>query len=134
MNKLKLGYVAATALFCLGTLPGAVMDIVQPSMIVDMMHAIDMPLYILTLVGVWKLLGVVALALPRLGRLNEWAYAGFFFDLTGAAWCHTMGGDTAASVVTPLVFLIPLGASYLLREVSAGTAGVVGAVGVGAAA
>lgn len=49
------------------------------------MAKIGLPLYVLTLVGIWKLLGFVALAAPRFRRINEWAYAGFVFDLTGAA-------------------------------------------------
>jgi len=118
MDKQHVGFVIATALFCVGILPGAVMDIVQPEMVVEVMQAIDLPLYVITLIGGWKLLGIVALALPRFRRINEWAYAGFFFDLTGAAWCHAMGGDTVASIVTPLVFLLPLGASYVLRDLA----------------
>ena len=34
--------------------------------------------------GIWKLLGAVALVIPRFPRLKEWAYAGVLFDLTGA--------------------------------------------------
>ncbi len=115
MNKSKAAYIGATALFSVGILPGAVMDILQPEFVIEMIAGIGIPLSLLTLIGVWKLLGVVALAQPRFRRLNEWAYAGFFFDLTGAAYLHATAGDTVASILTPLVFLVPLAASYLLR-------------------
>ena len=116
MSKTRLAYPVVTGLFCLMILPGAVMDIVQPQVVVDTMAGIGLPLYVLTLIGIWKLLGIVALAQPRFRRINEWAYAGFFFDLTGAAFCHWAGGDPIFAIITPLVFLLPLGASYVLRD------------------
>ena len=101
----------------------AVFDIVQPDVVVDAMTRIDMPLYVVALIGVWKLLGIVALASPRFGRVSEWAYAGFFFDLTGAAVSHAAGGDTLASTITPLVFLLPLAASYAQGDAQRAGAG-----------
>lgn len=114
MPKEHRGYIAMTALFILMSLPGAIGDLVQPQMVVDIMETIDMPLYVLTLMGIWKVLGVIALARPQFKRINEWAYAGFFFDLTGAAWCHAAGGDLAG-VAPPLVLLAVLIGSYKLR-------------------
>ena len=90
------------------------MDIVQPEMVVSMMEKIQMPLYVLTFVGIWKLLGAVALAFPKFRRINEWAYAGFFFDLTGASYSH-FSGDDMAGVVPPLIFLLLLAGSYFSR-------------------
>ncbi len=115
MTKKTIAYVAVTALFSLAILPGAILDIIQPELVVTTMAKIGLPLYVLTLVGTWKLLGVVALATPKRARLNEWAYAGFFFNLTGAAFVHAAGGDTAGAPI-PLVFLVLLVASYLLRS------------------
>ena len=126
MNKFRTAYIAFTALFCVAIFPGAIMDIAQPEMVVEVMNNIGLPLYVITLIGIWKILGVVALALPRFERVNEWAYAGFFFDLTGAAWCHWAPGDTTFSVVMPLFFLLPLGASYVLRDMVRAGAGVAG--------
>ncbi len=114
MSKKKIAFITTTALFCLAILPGAVMDLIQPEMVVEIMEKLGMPLYVLTLIGVWKLLGVVALALPKRTRLNEWAYAGFFFDLTGAAYSHAAAGDIAG-VPAPLIILAVLGVSYFLR-------------------
>ncbi|MCO4747423.1 MAG: DoxX family protein, partial [Proteobacteria bacterium] len=102
-------------LFAFAIMPGAIMDIAQPEMVVEAMQIIDMPLYVITLIGVWKILGVLALANRRFRLINEWAYAGFFFDLTGASFAHAAGGDTVTSIVVPLVFLIPLAGSYMLR-------------------
>ena len=114
MSKKKVAYITATVLFSIAILPGAILDIVQPEMMVEVMANLGIPLYIGTLIGVWKLLGVAALARPKFKRINEWAYAGFFFDLTGAAYVHAASGDNAGSA-PPLVLLAVLVASYVMR-------------------
>lgn len=110
----KIAFTATTAVFAIVMLPGAILDIVQPPFVTQMGATLGIPLSLLTLVGVWKLLGVLALAAPGVPRLKEWAYAGFVFDLTGAAYVHAAVGDYAG-VPVPLVFLGLLVASYLLR-------------------
>ncbi len=115
MTHKKPAFLLATALFCVGILPSAVLNIVQPDFVVEAMTLIHMPMAAIALVGMWKILGVMALIQPWFPRIKEWAYAGFFFDLTGAAFLHAAAGDTTVSVISPLVFLIPLAASYMLR-------------------
>jgi len=115
MNKKKVAYIVVTALFCLAILPGAVMDILQPEMVVEVAEQLGLPLYVLTLIGGWKFLGVVGVLQQKSDRVKEWAYAGFFFDLTGAAFCHGAAGDTAG-IAPPLVILVFLVASYVLRS------------------
>jgi hypothetical protein len=114
MNKKKIAAIAATGLFSLMILPGAVMDIVQPEMVVEIAEGIGLPLPIMALIGFWKLAGLVGLWQPKFARLREWAYAGFFFDLTGAAFWHGSAGDMAG-IAPPLVILGVLAASYGLR-------------------
>src|SRR5882762_1874510 len=53
------------------------------------------PTYLLTILGVWKILGVVAVLIPKFPLLKEWAYAGFFFAMSGAAISHIVSGDSA---------------------------------------
>jgi hypothetical protein len=81
---------------------------------VERMQSLGYPLYVLTILGTWKLLAVAALLAPRLPRLKEWAYAGIFFDLTGAAASHAFSGD-AAGVTAPIVLLLIAAASWALR-------------------
>jgi len=104
-----------TGIFCVMAAPGAVMDIIQPEILVTTMAALSLPLYLPVLIGIWKILGIVALAAPVPARIREWAYAGFFFDLTGAAWCHGASGDWAG-VAPPLVILAVGMASMVLRD------------------
>ena len=68
-----------------------------------------------TIIGTWKLLGVAALALPRLPILKEWAYAGFFFDFTGAFASHAASADGFDKLAPPLILLAVLMGSYALR-------------------
>lgn len=81
----------------------------------EQLSHLGFPPYMLTVLGIWKLLGVIAIVIPRFPRLKEWAYAGFFFDLTGAAASHIFSGDGLAVAAQPLVFLALVIASWALR-------------------
>jgi uncharacterized membrane protein YphA (DoxX/SURF4 family) len=84
------------------------------------------PSYFVLILGLWKLLGAIAIVVPGFPRLKEWAYAGFFFDLTGAAASRAFVGDSAADILAPLGFLVLVAASWALRPASRrlGTIGV----------
>jgi hypothetical protein len=73
------------------------------------------PPYLLDILGPWKILGAIAVVVPGLPLLKEWAYAGFFFELTGAAASHALAGHGVGQVVQPLVFLALVVASWALR-------------------
>jgi uncharacterized membrane protein YphA (DoxX/SURF4 family) len=88
-----------------------------PEMLSELAH-LGYPSYFSTILGAWKLLGAIAIVAPRLPRLKEWAYAGFFFDLTGAAFSHASAGDGAGAILAPLVFLVLVSASWALRPES----------------
>jgi uncharacterized membrane protein YphA (DoxX/SURF4 family) len=113
-----IGYWAATGLVALAFAFGGVMDIMHPPDVVAGMAHLGYPVYLATLLGIWKVLGAVALVVPGFPRVKEWAYAGIFFDLTGAAVSHAASGDDAGHVLTPLVILAVVVASYLLRPES----------------
>ncbi len=115
MNRTKIAFIALTALFALGMLPGAIMNIAQPDMVIEMVGKLGLPLHLLTLMGVWKLMGIIALVNPRFAKINEWAYAGFFFDLSGAAYLHAAIGDFAG-IAPPVALFSLLVASYVSRN------------------
>jgi DoxX-like family len=50
------------------------------------MNHLGYPDYFNPFIGVLKILGVIAILVPGYPRITEWAYAGFFFDLTGATY------------------------------------------------
>ena len=79
------------------------------------------PAYLLTLLAVWKVPGVIAILVPGFPRLKEWAYAGFFFDLTGAAVSGFVRGgypDPGTVIWMPIILTLILLASWALRPPS----------------
>jgi hypothetical protein len=79
------------------------------------------PLYFFAILGFWKVLGAIAIFVPRYPRLKEWAYAGIFFDVTGAAAsCAAVGGYGAYAfhVIAPLIIAGFTVASWALRPQS----------------
>jgi hypothetical protein len=99
-------YRGATALAALALTAIALGDLVRAPEIVDGLTHLGYPAYFATILGVWKLLGVAAIATPGHLRVKEWAYAGFFFVLTGAAMSHAVAHDPAATVLVPVAVLV----------------------------
>jgi uncharacterized membrane protein YphA (DoxX/SURF4 family) len=110
-----IGYWGATALVAAAFILGGAVDAAHPPSAVAFLAHLGYPLYFAVLIGVWKVLGGVAILAPRLPRLKEWAYAGIFFDLTGAAVSHAATGDPATNVIVPLVLAGLALASWSLR-------------------
>lgn len=73
------------------------------------------PIYFLTILGVWKILGVAVVLTPKFPLLKEWAYAGFFFAMTGAAFSHIAVGDSAIELVPSLSLLTLTVVSWYFR-------------------
>ena len=85
---------------------------------VDYVTHLGYPLYILTILGVWKILGVVAVLIPKFPLLKEWAYAGFFFTMTGAIFSHIAIGDSINQIFPSLLLLILTLVSWYFRPVN----------------
>jgi hypothetical protein len=79
------------------------------------MAQLGYPAYLLTLIGTWKLLGVVVLFLPRTPQLKEWAYAGFFYLLSGALFSHIAAGHGGTELIPAGLLLAMLALSWYLR-------------------
>ena len=94
---------------------GGVLNLSQSEQVVETMRHLGYPVYFASILGFWKLAGALAIVAPGLPRLKEWAYAGFFFNLTAAAASRAAAGDSAADVIAPLVFLALVMASWALR-------------------
>jgi uncharacterized membrane protein YphA (DoxX/SURF4 family) len=112
---MKIGYWVTTGLTVVAFALGGVTDLKGGKDIAVGMAHLGYPLYFAAILGAWKLLGAVALAVPRFPRLKEWAYAGMVFDLTGAAVSHAASGDPVGKIMTPLVILLIVLASWVLR-------------------
>jgi hypothetical protein len=81
---------------------------------VDDITHLGYPVYFLTLLGVWKILGVVAVLIPKYPLLKEWAYAGFFFAMSGAAFSH-IASDSVNKIFPSLLLLILTVISWYFR-------------------
>ena len=122
MKAKSIVYWATTILVALPIGSGGVSQILQyeanPHGIVPVL---GYPTYFFAILGFWKVLGAIAILVPRYPRLKEWAYAGIFFDLTGAAAsCAAVGGYGAYGfhVIAPLILIGFLAASWALRSES----------------
>lgn len=82
---------------------------------VDSITHLGYPVYLLTLLGLWKILGVVAVLIPKFPLLKEWAYAGFFFVMSGAIFSHIAAGDSATEMLPALLLLILTALSWYFR-------------------
>src|SRR4029079_9776261 len=105
MNARNIVYWTTTTLIALAFLSGGAAYLLRVAPTGQGMAALGYPPYFVTLLGIWKVLGGLAILAPRLPRLKEWAYAGIAFDLTGAAFSHAAVGEPAAKVIVPLVLL-----------------------------
>ena len=86
----------------------------------DSITNLGYPVYILTILGVWKMLGVIAVLLPAgrqvfLNLIREWAYAGFFFVMTGAIFSHVASGNSLSEILPPLLLLTLTVISWYFR-------------------
>ena len=99
----NIAYWITTGLLAFALAGSGMMNILQPPELVEGMGHLGYPLYFLTIIGVWKLLGVAAILAPRFPALKEWAYAGIVFDLSGAVVSHLASGDGLGEAAVPVV-------------------------------
>ena len=111
----RIGYWVTTGLLSFGMVAGGIGQISYAKFNADGMRHLGYPLYTMRIIGAWKIVGVVALLLPGYGLLKEWAYAGFFFLLTGAVLSHIVSGDAFVHWLAPLVFALLTVLSWSLR-------------------
>ncbi len=81
----------------------------------DGLHQLGYPPYLLTMLGVAKLIGVAVLLMPGWPLIKEWAYAGFAFLLLGAAWSHLAVGHGAGALFPAALLAVMLAGSWLWR-------------------
>ena len=114
----KIIYWIATVWLALGmtvTGAGQIINMKEGQGGVDMVTHLGYPEYLLTLLGVWKVLGVIAVLIPKLPLLKEYAYAGFFFIMTGAMFSHIATGDPVSSLLPSLLLFVLAVVSWYFR-------------------
>jgi uncharacterized membrane protein YphA (DoxX/SURF4 family) len=111
----KIIYWAATLWLALGMASTGIVQLLQIKDEAAMMAHLGYPLYFLIILGVWKLLGVIAVLIPKFPLLKEWAYAGFFFAMSGAVFSHFASGDGAKEYFGPTLLLLLTVLSWYFR-------------------
>tara|TARA_B100000953_G_C17899738_1_gene383989 strand:+ start:29 stop:412 length:384 start_codon:yes stop_codon:yes gene_type:complete len=101
----KIIYWIATIWLALGMVSTGIVQLIKLEEEVEVINALGFPSYLLTILGVWKILGTIAVLLPKLPLLKEWAYAGFFFAMTGAAISHLIVGDEIITLFGPILLV-----------------------------
>lgn len=118
LKQNKIIYWVATIWLSLGMVSTGIVQLIQAEEEeVQKMKALGYPMYFLTIIGVWKLIGVVAILIPKFPLVKEWAYAGFFFLMSGAIFTHLATGDNAAEYFGPSLLLILTITSWHFRPV-----------------
>lgn len=116
MNRAtKISYWIATIWLSLGMLSTGIVQLLQMEQDVKRMTALQYPVYLLTLLGIWKILGVIAVLIPKFPILKEWAYAGFFFAMSGAAFSHIVSGSPLSEIFPSILLLVLTVVSWYFR-------------------
>ena len=126
----KIIYWVSTLWLALGMASTGVVQLMQMDEEVTKINQLGYSANFLTLLGVWKILGVIAILIPRFPLLKEWAYAGFFFTMSGALYSHFVHGDAAIDFFGPSLLLVLTVVSWYFRPASRKIVGEIGVVNV----
>jgi len=111
----KIIYWIATIWLSLGMLSTGIVQLMKMEEDVAKITGLGYPVYLLTILGVWKILGVIAVLIPKFPILKEWAYAGFFFAMSGAAISHLASGSPVTETLPSLLLLVLTVVSWYTR-------------------
>ena len=115
-KRSKTIYWATTGFLAFGMLAQGLAQTFETDGYVEMIVVhLGYPSYFLNIIGFWKILGVIAILVPGFKRLKEWAYAGFFFVMSGAAYSHVAAGDSLITLIPAFVLLILIAVSWYSR-------------------
>lgn len=111
----KIIYWVATGWLALGMLSGGLAQLFKAEQNVEGIIQLGYPIYFMTLLGIWKILGVIAILIPKFKLVKEWAYAGFFFAMTGAFFSQLAAGNGLKELFGPTLLLMLIVVSWYFR-------------------
>ena len=111
----KIIYWIATVWLALGMFSTGLVQLLKVESEVNNITALGFPVYLLTILGTWKMLGVLAVLIPGFPLLKEWAYAGFFFAMSGATFSRIAAGDPVSAIFPSLFLLLLTFISWYFR-------------------
>ena len=114
-KRKRIIYWIFTLWMSLGMVSTAIVQLMQNKDELDNFNGLGYPTYLMTILGIWKILGVIAILIPKRLLLKEWAYAGFFFVMSGAIISHLIVGDPAGRTFPAVLLLVLVIISWYFR-------------------
>lgn len=111
----KIIYWIFTLWLALGMVSTAAVQLLKNKDEVANFTSLGFPIYLMTIIGVWKILGVIAILIPKQPLLKEWAYAGFFFVMSGAILSHLASDHNFSKIFASLLLLVLTIISWYFR-------------------
>ena len=119
MEKRKMiWYWIITGLLSFCIFSGGFAQLIQAKQTIEGFKPLGYPTYFISIIGAWKMLGVIAILVPGFKLLKEWAYAGIFFTMTGAVISHIAANNVSVQIIAPIVLAIFTVLSWYLRPAS----------------
>lgn len=115
LKRNKIIYWIFTIWLCLGMVSSGIVQLLKVKEEVDLFTRLGYPLYFLSMLGICKLLAVTVVLVPKLPLLKEWAYAGFFFAMSGALYSHIVSGSHMNEIFPPVLLLVLTAISWYFR-------------------
>lgn len=113
----KVIYWIATGLLSIGMFRSGISQLLHTKEMNELISHVGYPMYFMNIIGAWKILGVIVILIPNFKLLKEWAYAGFFFLMTGALFSHLAMGDGGKAILGPLFQTVFIIVSWYFRPV-----------------
>ena len=117
-KRKKIVYWVITSILAFSMISGGMAELLHRKENIEGLVKLGYPVYFIMIIGFWKTLGGIAVLIPRFPLLKEWAYAGIFFNMTGAAVSNAVGGNPAWHIVVDLTLAALAVASWALRPAS----------------
>jgi hypothetical protein len=111
----KIIYWVSTLWLSLGMVSSGIVQLIGSTEETAFIINLGYPSYFLTIIGAWKILGVIAILAPKFPLLKEWAFAGFFFMMTGALFSHIATGAPINEFFPPLLLIVLTIVSWYYR-------------------
>ncbi|RQO40652.1 DoxX-like family protein [Chryseobacterium sp. KBW03] len=114
-KRTKIIYWIFTLWMALGMVSTAIVQLMKNKDELLNFTNLGYPSYLMTIIGIWKILGVIAILIPKRPLLKEWAYAGFFFVMSGAVISHLIVGDPAGRTLPAVLLFVLVLISWYFR-------------------
>ncbi len=105
-KKKRIGYWIVTILLSFCIFSGGLAQALQVKGVIEGFKPLGYPAYFISLIGIWKVLGIIAILIPKFRLLKEWAYAGIFFVMTGAVISHIASDEVSVQIIAPVLLSI----------------------------